>query len=810
MTAQIIRRQSASSFPSDAGPATAAAPCRHCGAELASDAFDSEFCCAGCAAAYGIVRGLGLESYYRRRSFDPLQRQLRPEPAAPEDFSAFVTSEPDGSHRIHLMVEGLHCAACVWLIEQVLSRQPDVVMARINMTTRRLVLGWTGEAARVNELAALVARLGYRLVPYDPAELSRATSERERELLRAMAVAGFAAGNVMLLSISVWAGFAQGMGPATRALLYWFSALIALPAIVYAGWPFFRSAIAAIRAGRVNMDVPISLAVILASAMSLYETATGGKYAYFDAAVTLLFFLLVGRYLDSRARSRARSSAERLVTLGAKAATVEEPSGARRMLPPAQVMPGMIVLAAAGERIAVDGRVREGESDVDTSLITGETVPARVSPGTRVFAGMTNLSGLLRIEVLGAGEKTLLAEIVRLTEAAEQGRARYVALADRVARAYVPAVHGFAAGTFLAWLLILGAPWQQALLNAIAVLIVTCPCALALAVPVVQVVASGRLLRQGILLKSATALERLAAVDTVVFDKTGTLTEGTPVLRPDPNVARGVLREAAALAGASRHPLARALHQAAPDANPPAEVEEIPGLGLRATTDGGEARLGSAKWCGVADESGSSDEPELWYRAPGATAVRFRFADALRADAATVAAELGREQLRVALLSGDRERAVAAAASAAGIEDFSAACTPAAKSARLGKLAQDGHRVLMVGDGLNDAPALAAAHVSMSPAAAADISRNAADVVFQGRLLAPVLETIAVARKAQTLVRENFALALLYNAVTVPLAMAGVMTPLIAALAMSSSSLIVTGNALRLSRSRSPWTSSSI
>jgi Cu2+-exporting ATPase len=544
--------------------------------------------------------------------------------------------------------------------------------------------------------------------------------------------------------------------------------------------------------------------------MSVYETATGGRYAYFDAAVTLLFFLLIGRYLDSRARSRARSAAERLVALSATAAAVEEPSGARRMLPPAQVKPGMIVLAAPGERIAIDGTVREGTSDVDTGLITGETVPVRVAPGARVFAGTTNLSGMLRIEVLGAGESTLLAEIVRLTEAAEQGRARYVAIADRVARAYVPAVHSFALGTFLVWFFPLGAPWQAALLNAVAVLIVTCPCALALAVPVVQVTASGRLLRQGIFLKSATALERLADVDAVVFDKTGTLTEGTAELVPDAGIPGDVLTIAAGIAGASTHPLARAIRRAAPAAKTPAGVEEVPGSGLRLATPNGEWRLGSRQWCGVPEsDSHGGDGPELWFRAPGATPVQFQFTDPPRADADAVVAELKRRNVAVELLSGDREGAVRAAARAAGIEHFAAHRAPADKTARLRELAETGRRVLMVGDGLNDAPALAAAHVSMSPSAAADISQNAADAVFQGRLLAPVIEALSVARQAQRLVKQNFALALFYNAVTVPLAMMGILTPLIAAIAMSSSSLLVTGNALRLARRKERWTSSS-
>lgn len=802
MTAQVIRQAGASSFPGEAltgdTAQEAARICAHCGAALGGG--DSRFCCAGCEAAFGIVQGLGLDNYYRRRVLDPQQPGPKPEPAMPgEDYSAFVTAAADGSQQIHLMVDGLHCAACVWLIESALARQPGVTTARMNMTTHRLTLAWKGAAAHAGDLVGLVGALGYRAVPFDPAKLSRATSERERELLRAMAVAGFAASNVMLLSISIWAGLAQGMGAATRELLYWFSALIALPAIVYSGWPFFRSAVTALRLRHVNMDVPISLAVILATGMSLYETATGGRYAYFDAAVTLLFFLLVGRYLDSRARTRARSTAETLLTLSGAAATVEDASGARRLVPPHLVKPGMIVIAAPGERIAIDGTVREGAADVDTSLITGETVPARVLPGSRVFAGTLNLGGMLRIEVLGAGTGTLLAEIVRLTEAAERGRVRYVAIADRVARAYVPAVHGFAAATFLIWFFALGAAWQPALLNAVAVLIVTCPCALALAVPVVQVAAGNRLMRQGILLKSATALERLAGIDTAVFDKTGTLTEGRPVLLNDPGVPAEFLAEAAAIAGASSHPLAHALCQAAPSAKTPAGVEEVPGFGLRLVTDLGELRLGSRRWCGLNSTPGG-DGPELWFAAPGRKPTRFRFTDPLRPDAAEVVAALQSRGIAVEMLSGDHIDAVRTTATAAGIQRWQASCTPADKTARLEALAQSGRRVLMIGDGLNDAPALAAAHVSMSPTAAADISQNAADAVFQGRALSPVIETIEVAHGAERLVKQNFALALLYNAVMVPLAMMGLVTPLIAAVAMSSSSLLVTANALRLGR----------
>ncbi len=791
--------------------------CTHCGSEVPEGSLaGGDFCCMGCRAAYDLVRGLGLEGYYRRRVIDPKQRVLIPdEDAAPIDYEAYVRDEDGGLKSLNLMIDGLHCAACVWLIESVLSRQPGVVSARVNMTTRRLALKWRPGEATGEDLAATVTGLGYKLMPYDPAVIGRASEKREKELLRAMAVAGFATGNIMLLSVSVWAGHFQGMGPATRDLLHWISALIALPAIAYAGVPFFRSAIAVLRIGRTNMDVPISLAVVLAASMSLHQTAIGAEHAYFDSAVALLFFLLVGRYLDIRARGQARSAAEHLLTLGATAITVLDPSGGKRILPPSRVEPGMTALSTAGERIGVDGRVIEGASSLDTSLINGESVPVPAAPGTQVFAGTLNLSAPLQIEITAVGEDTLLAGIARLVEAAEHERGQHVALADRIARLYAPVVHGLALATLLGWRFLGEAPWPDALLTAIAVLIITCPCALALAIPAVQVIASSRLLRLGTLVKSGTAFERLAEADTVVFDKTGTLTEGRPEVANLDDIDGDTLARAARLAGASKHPLARALARAAAAAglsvSPPRDVAEIPGRGLLLRTPEGDIRLGSRAFCGIAEDPApktaeapkateATDSPEFWFTRPGAAPARFVFADRARADAAEVIGQLKARGYGVELLSGDRPAAVEALAASVGIDTWRAGQSPAEKVRRLRELADGGRRVLMVGDGLNDAPALAAARVSMSPSTAVDVSQTAADVVFQGSLLAPVTETLGVARRAAALIRQNLALAFLYNAVTIPLAVAGFVTPLFAAIAMSTSSLVVIVNALRLNR----------
>lgn len=761
--------------------------CAHCG-EVLRGLSDSKFCCAGCAGAHAIIGAAGLDSFYRRLEE---RHARRPEPLE-TDFAghAHVTGKNEAT--LDLLVEGLDCAACVWLIESLLARNPAITKARVHLSTRRLALGWRGPAQDANAHAGLVAALGFRVAPYDIVAANAGEDRDARDLLRALGVAGFAAANVMLLSVAVWSGHDGSMGEATRTLFHWLSAAIALPAVAYAGRPFFRSAIAALKAGRTNMDVPISIGVILACVVSLHESWVGGPHAYFDSAITLLFFLLVGRYLDRRARGRARHAVRALLALTARSVTVVSADGSTASRRVDALAPGDVLLVAAGERLGADGIVSEGKSSLDAALISGESVPQAVEPGSQVFAGMVNLGAPLRVRVTAAGDRTLLAEIVRLVEAAERGRSRFTAIADRVARAYAPVVHVTALLTFFGWILLGGLAWDRALLVATAVLIITCPCALALAVPVVQVVAGTRLLRSGILLLSPTALERLAQIDHVVFDKTGTLTLGRPELVEGPADSE-TKRRAAALAANSRHPLARALLRAMPGVAAAPNVVEHPGEGL----ESGDARLGSATFCGVT-ENVDDGRSELWFAEAGRKPVRFAFADRLRSDAVETVAALRRDGLTVELLSGDRPTAVADAALTVGIDTWRAETRPAAKAQHLAGLAAQGKRVLMVGDGLNDAPALAAAHASLSPTTAAEATQNAADAVFQGDALQPVAEALDVARRANRLMRQNLALALVYNLAAVPLAILGEVTPLVAAVAMSSSSLLVIGNSLRL------------
>ncbi|WP_010544609.1 heavy metal translocating P-type ATPase [Sphingomonas elodea] len=691
-----------------------------------------------------------------------------------------------------LIVDGLRCAGCIAKLEHGLLAQARVAEARVNFTTRRLRI-LHDASLDADALIADVAALGFEAHVLAQA----AAPDREsRRLARALAVAAFAAMNVMLLSVSVWSG-ADG---ATRALFHWLSALIALPAIAYAGRPFFDSAWRALRQGRTNMDVPISIGITLTCAMSLYETAVQGPHAYFDGAVMLIAFLLGGRLLDSVMRERAQDGVAALLRKLPDDVRVLGGDGEVRSVPTAEVRPGMRVLVPAGDRIGVDGQVEAGISDVDRSIVTGESAPEPIAPGGTVLAGTINLTSPLTVRVTAAAADTVLADIARLMEAAGQSKSRYVRIADRASRLYAPAVHLLAALSCTGWLLA-GAGWHAALLTAVAVLIITCPCALGLAVPVAQVVASGALMRRGVLVRDGAALEKLAAVDTVLLDKTGTVTLGQliPVSGlPEDAAARRVLL---ALALGTRHPHARAIARALEaEGVVPAlisELRELVGSGVEAIVEGRRAALGRVEWVAPGAAAAAATGPRTWFAFDPAAPACIAFSDAVRIDAAPAVARLRALGLDVQFVSGDAGAVVQSLATRLGVQGH-AEMSPADKYDAVARAEAAGRRVLMVGDGVNDGPALKCASVGMAPSAASDVGRQAADIVFFGDWLMPVPVAIAAARRTMRVVRQNFALAIGYNLLAVPLAIAGQVTPLVAALAMSGSSILVVGNALRL------------
>jgi len=707
------------------------------------------------------------------------------------DLEAFVRRDEAGRGRLELLVSGARCAACIRKIETAVAGLPGVASVRLNLTTGKLAVELTGQEAHPERVVETVEGLGYRACLFDPSEAAAVQDREGRELAVALGVAGFGAGNVMMFTVPAWAGlFGQELTPATLTLMYWMAAIVATPCALFAGRPFFRSAWASLRRGKANMDVPISIGVILTLIVSFSETMLRGRHAYFDAAVTLLFLLLIGRYLDHRLRANARSAARDLLALQAPVA-VRLSGEVEHGVPVAEIAVGDRLVVAPGDRVPVDGLVESGRSDIDNALITGETALAPVAVGARLHAGALNLSGRLVMTATARSEDSTVAAIARLMEAGAQTRSAYVRLADKAAAFYVPVVHTIAALTFVGgWALGLGP--REALLRAAAVLIVTCPCALGLAVPAVQIAASSRLFRKGVLVKSGAALERLAEVDHVVFDKTGVLTEGRPRLIDAP---AHLVAQAAPLARASRHPLARALAAQAGAGPVAADSVETAGQGVEGLIDGRRARLGRAAFVGVKD--GGARETELWFGFENEVKIRFVFEDQPRADAAEAITRLRGMGLSVEVLSGDLAGPVRDVAHAVGITDWRAGLTPFDKAAIVDGLKAQGRKVLMVGDGLNDAAALAKAHASMAPGAAVDAAQNAADLVFTGEALGVVVEAITTAREARRRALENFGFSALYNLIAAPAAMAGLINPFIAALAMSGSSMVVLINAAR-------------
>ena len=694
--------------------------------------------------------------------------------------------------RIVLSVPTVHCAACMRKIEQHLEQLPGVDEARVNLSLKRCIISGNSHL-QSNQLINAIKSLGYPAEELDAKLLEQGRDDPHgRALLTRLAVAGFAMMNVMLLSISVWAG-AEGQ---TRDMFHWVSAMIAIPATLYAAMPFFLNAWSVLRHARLNMDVPISLAILLALGTSIWETTLSGEHAYFDAAIALTFFLLIGRYLDHRTRSIARSAAQELTALEVHRAEVVV-DGEVVIKEYADIKVGDQLVVRAGMRVPVDGVAVGGQADIDRALITGETQPVFVTVGDAVQAGALSTNGQLIVRATAVGEDTSLHQMADLVAIAESGRSKYTPIADKAAALYAPGVHILSAISFVGWYLFSG-DLRMALNIAAAVLIITCPCALGLAVPAVTTAASGQLFSKGLLMKSSTALERLAEVDHVVFDKTGTLTTGQPKLVNDIDMndeERSILY---ALSNASKHPLARVLAQTLKQQGAELvaleSIQEVPGLGVEAKFQNDIVRLGRADWVGAI----SGARTASFYRRGNAEAVEIEFVDNLRNGAQRLIAEFYDLGISVEILSGDTAAAVIDVADQLKISNFSAGVTPVEKYDRLRSLKADGQRVLMIGDGLNDTAALAEAHVSISPSSALDAARSASDIVFLGENLDQLVGLIPLAKASQKRIKENFRIATFYNVIAVPVAIAGFATPLIAALAMSLSSTSVTLNALRI------------
>lgn len=709
-----------------------------------------------------------------------------------EDLIAGSRELSSGQREAVLVLPGIHCGGCVAGIEKGIARVEGITSVRVNLTNKRMTVQWKGE--RPPAILETLQSMGHEALLFSQDEPVK--DKTLSALIKALAVAGFGASNIMILSVAVW----SGVEDQTRVLFHWLSALIALPVAAYSGRIFFISAYRALRRFETNMDVPISLGIVLASLLSIYDTLQGGKHAYFDAAVSLIFFLLIGRTLDHMMRVKAKAAVGNLARLVGNNATVEE-NGACQTRRLSEVRPGMILIIAAGQRVPVDAIVVDGTSEMDASLVSGESIPFAVCPGAELRSGFLNLSAPLKVRATTGAENSFLAEMVALMERADEKKSRYHRLADRASRIYTPVAHAAAFLTFAGWLFFT-ADFHAAATAAITALIITCPCALGLAVPMVQVVASRGLFTRGIVVKNGEALERLRDADKVVFDKTGTLTLSQPVLANPHLYSPDHLALARQMAVFSRHPYCRALvadHDNIAQAAG-AVIRDIPGQGLEMLLAGDVFRLGRPGWASDHAAAPGISGGACVLARNGKLLETFMFRDQLRDDAIETVKRLDAMGLEVEVLSGDTHAAVEKLSLELGIASFTGGMTPQTKIDRLNELAASGKRVAMVGDGLNDLPALAGAHVSFAPSGANDVSQKAADFVLLEGRLGGILYAYRVAKLARRFILQNFGLAAFYNIIALPFAMAGLVTPLLAALAMSTSSIIVVANALRLSR----------
>ncbi|MEJ2655428.1 MAG: heavy metal translocating P-type ATPase [Acidihalobacter sp.] len=796
--------------------------CFHCGLpvprgaayEVEIDGAARSMCCPGCrAVAQAIVDG-GLEDYYRHRTALPDGRS-EPLPEIldelrlydrPEVQRTFVRAGEGEVREASLILEGITCAACVWLSERHVGELPGVLEFRVNYTTHRARLKWDDSRISLSRVLEAIAAIGYRAHPFDP-ERQEALQKRERaQMLKRLAVAGLGMMQVMMVALGLYIGHGQGMQADIRTLLRWVGLAFATPVVFYAAQPFFVSAWRDLRRRRLGMDVPVSLAVGAAYAASLVATLAGTGEVYFDSVSMFVFFLLLGRFLEMLARHRAGQAAEERVRLQPTGARRLDAEGVEEWVPAGELQPGDLVRVRPGETVPVDGRIEGGASSVDESLLSGEFQPHRRVVGDAVVGGSINVESPLVVRVERVGEDTVLASIVRLLDRALADKPRMAQLADRVASWFVGALLIVAAGVFAAWWWI---DASRAFWVTLAVLVVTCPCALSLAMPTALAAATGSLTRLGLLVTRGHAVETLARCTHIAFDKTGTLTCGEPELIEvealGESDADACLRLAAALEQASEHAVGHALRRACTLAPVADELRAEPGLGVEGRVEGRRLRIGRPEWVrglGVVPPAPSSSaeagDIEVLLADEDGMLARLRLRDRLRPEAAQVVAQLRALGVTPLLLSGDAPEATRYTAGLLGIEDARGGLAPEDKLAAIRALQGQGAVVAALGDGVNDAPVLAGAQVSVAMAGGAQLAQAGADMVLLSDRLERLPAAFVVARRTLRIVRQNLSWALFYNVVAVPLAAAGLVAPWMAAIGMSASSLVVVVNALRL------------
>ncbi len=802
--------------------------CFHCGLPLPpKDDFSADiagekrpFCCIGCREVCRAIYDAGLEGFYQRT---PEGTLLAPPPEPPRDLALYDLDEVQeefivqhGDEReINLLVEGIHCAACVWLIERTLATVPGIGSAQVNLAGRRLLLRWDNSRLKLSDIIRRLGDIGYAAVPFDPEVAEGALKKQNRAFLFRMAFAGFAMMNLMWISIALYAGADESE---FRSMFHWLGFVLATPTLFYSGWPFFKGAWTGLRRAHLTMDMPIALGATTTYLYSLYITITQSTVGevYYDTVVNFMFIILIGRHLESVSKRRAVAATQRLLDLQPRGATVLR-DGEEQLLPIRAVRINDIVLVKAGDRVPVDGIVLEGRSAVDEAMLSGESVPVEKGPGDKVSAGTINTQSALTLKVSATLKNTALGRIIRLVEEAQASKAPIQCTADRIVPWFVAITLLLGTLTFAYWARI---DIEIGLLAACSVLIITCPCAFGMATPMSIAVASGLAARHGILIKNGAVLETLSDITHFVFDKTGSLTEGRMAVQELHTVAGmnadDILLKAAAVERFSEHHIARAVIEEARarGLNPAAPQMEnftsTPGLGVAGTVDGTAVVLGNEVWL---SRHGITPAEEIQphthaLEQRGITCIHLvldqryagviAIADRLRPDARALVDGLRAQGIRMTLLSGDRRRVAEAVAEQLGGMEVIAEVLPEDKDRVIADLQRQGERVAMIGDGVNDAPALIRADVGIAIGSGTEVSAESADIVLISNELEKVNLATRLSRRTLRTIRQNIGISLTYNVIMVPLAMAAYVTPLVAAISMPISSLLVIGNAARI------------
>jgi len=782
------------------------------------------FCCHGCQGVYLLINSEGLDEFYRRR------REWTPGPvsSASVDLAAFTPNiRPLGSElETDIVLDGIRCASCVWLNERILMKTAGVTFARVNYATHRARIRWNPEKTGIQAILSRITSIGYTPKPFVATAFDEEQRKAQREMLLRFGTAGFLSMQLMLFSVALYAGYFQGMDVKIKNLFNIISLVLATPVMFYSGWPFLTGAIRGLRSFTFNMDFLIAAGAGSAYLYSIYEMTIGGE-VYFDTAVMIITLILLGRYIESGAKRKASETIIRLLSLAPREARklVARAEGGdadgkkiladRRMVSVSSIQRGDLIEVIPGEKIPLDGIVREGQSEIDEAMLTGESLPVAKRPGAEVFSGTVNLYGRFVYEVTRVGNDTVLASVIKAVEDAQTRRAPVQALADRMVSVFVPIVLFLSVFTAGYWIF-RGGPVSVAVMNAVSVLVIACPCSLGLATPLAILIGTTYGASRGILMKGGDVIERAKNIDTVIFDKTGTITAGKPSLIDFHGIGRSdaeALRLAASLERFSEHSIGKAITSA--EGSYAYEVvtafSVLPGKGIRGFIAGKVAILGSREFVEREGIGRSMENGEVAFaasrEAAGATVVYlaydgdpagiFAVSDPPRSEASEAVKTLKRRGIEIVMITGDAVATADAVAKTVGIERVQAKRSPVQKAEEIGKMRTGGKHCAMIGDGINDAPALVEAEVGIAIGRATDIALESADIVLMRSDLRLVPQALGLAKKTFSIIRQNLFWAFFYNAVAIPLAIAGVLHPIMAAAAMALSSLSVVGNSLR-------------